>query len=132
MLNGQVEVTDEIRKIAAEIKSAGKKEIIALRRLLFAKVKQMDLDEEDELRIRWRRTATEILRDGYVYKHKGCSDMCVAYIALARARGLDAKYERLYWPEKKAVHAVIEAPLGVNATSLICSQNSWKRTQDSR
>ena len=37
--------------------------------------------------IQWKRTVSEILKDGYVYDGKACSDLCMVLVALCKAAG---------------------------------------------
>lgn len=65
--------------------------------------------KEQEKALRWKRTAAEILRDGYVYNGKACTDLTVLFIALGRALNLETNFVKL----KKAgkVHSVAEIKL---------------------
>ena len=50
---------------------------------------------EHERSIRWKRTATEILSDGWVYEAKGCTDIVIAFIGLCRAKGLASRFVKV-------------------------------------
>jgi hypothetical protein len=63
-----------------------------------------------EQRLRWRRTASEIFNEGFVYNDRGGSDLVIAYIALCKALGVKARYVTL-WNEHE-LHTVAEIALG--------------------
>lgn len=65
--------------------------------------------KEDEKNIRWRRTGSEVLEEGYVYEGKACTDVVVALITLARAAGIeDTSFVKLVDRKRDKVHSVGE------------------------
>lgn len=44
--------------------------------------------KKNENKIRWKRTASEIIQDGYVYRGKDCSDLSIVFLALCKALGI--------------------------------------------
>jgi transglutaminase-like putative cysteine protease len=65
--------------------------------------------QESEKLIRWKRTAAEILQDGYVYSGKACTDLTVLFIALCRALNLETNFVKL--KKENKVHSVAEVKL---------------------
>ena len=63
-----------------------------------------------ERQLRWKRTATEIFQDGFVYNDKGEADLVIAYIALCKALGVKTRYVTLWNPQD--LHTVVEVALG--------------------
>ncbi len=58
--------------------------------------------------IQWKRTATEILNDGYVYKGKACSDLCIVLVALCKALNLESQIVKLVNLGKNSTHSLVE------------------------
>jgi hypothetical protein len=68
---------------------------------------------EHEAAIRWKRSANQILEDGYVYYGKSCTDMVVVFIALCKAKGYETRFDKLIKEidGRKLVHSVAEVKL---------------------
>lgn len=58
--------------------------------------------------IQWKRTATQILEDGYVYKGKSCSDLVLVLIALCKALALEAQLVKLVNLPNTSSHSIAE------------------------
>lgn len=88
MTCSQTETTPEIRNLVASITSPVTPQgLMELKYLMCSKLEIRDYNESakaHERAIRWRRTADEILKDGYVYDGKACTDLVVVFIACAR------------------------------------------------
>jgi hypothetical protein len=112
----QVEVTGLVKEIADSIIGHGfdfldnaKQEVN--RRLM---IRPYDEDtKEHEAAIRWKRSANQILEDGYVYCGKSCTDMVVVFIALCKAKGYETRFDKLIKEidGRKFVHSVAEVKL---------------------
>ena len=95
----QVEVTPELLHAAAgmtEVRSGH--DLGVLRDQLLDRLTSRPYDSFSaghELSIRWRRTATQIITDGYIYDKKGCTDIVIAYIGLCRAKALQARFVKV-------------------------------------
>lgn len=62
--------------------------------------------------IQWKRTASEILEDGYVYEGKSCSDLTIVFLALCRAAGVPGQLVKLKNTQRNGTHSVAEIQLG--------------------
>lgn len=62
-------------------------------------------------RAQWKRTASEILADGYVYQGKACSDIAIVFLALCRAAGVDGYLVKLKSIDGKKTHSIVEVKL---------------------
>lgn len=58
--------------------------------------------------IQWKRTVSEIIKDGYVYEGKACSDLCMILVALCKASGLEAQLCKLIRVDGKSSHSLAE------------------------
>lgn len=65
--------------------------------------------KEHEKKIRWRRTADEILKEGYVYSGKACTDITVLFIAMCKTLGLEAIFVKVAKDSK--IHSIAEVRL---------------------
>ncbi|MFA5125271.1 MAG: transglutaminase domain-containing protein [Patescibacteria group bacterium] len=61
--------------------------------------------------IQWKRTASEILSDGYVYKGKACSDLAVVFLALCKATGINGRLVKLKSIDNEHTHSIVEVKL---------------------
>ncbi|MFA5932146.1 MAG: transglutaminase domain-containing protein [Candidatus Paceibacterota bacterium] len=113
MINSQIETTAEINNLIKDIKyPITLSTLIQLRDLIYSKIKIHTYDDstkEHEKSIRWKRTAAEIIKDGYVYSGKACTDLTVLFIALCRALGLDTNFVKV--KKENSVHSVAEIKL---------------------
>jgi len=109
-MKSQVEVTKEIEDFARDITGEGSELSKNIGRKIYDTIKKIELPEEEEKNIRWTRTATQILKDGWVVKGKGCTDIAVLYIAVAKAKGIKAIFVKLYSIKRKMLHAAVELP----------------------
>jgi hypothetical protein len=73
------------------------------------------LDEEGieaEKKIRWRRTASQVLEDEYVYEKRLCTDVVVTFIALAKAAGItNTRFVKIKNKTAHRIHSVAEIEL---------------------
>lgn len=114
MKNSQIETTKEIKDIVRGIKHPITPNVlIEIRDLMYSNITMRPYDDTSKKRekiIRWKRTATEILKDGYVYAGKACTDLTVLYVALCKALGLETNFVKV--KKDKMVHSVAEIKLG--------------------
>lgn len=68
-----------------------------------------DQTKDHEKSIRWKRTAAEILNDGYVYQGKACTDLVVLFLAICNSLGLKTRFVKL--KKEGCVHSVAEVKL---------------------
>lgn len=107
----QIEADDNIRQLVASITVNSPDDLVKVRNLLFSRLEVRpynDSTKDDERKIRWRRTAAEILRDGYVYEGKACSDVTVVFLAMCRALGLETRLVKLRAVNRKGTHTISE------------------------
>lgn len=110
MNNSQIETTPEIGKLVSVINGpANVYTLLQIRDLMYSKLMFRDNDEENEKVIRWKRTAGEILRDGYVYSGRACTDLVVLFISLCKALGLETRFVKV--KNGEAVHSIAEIKL---------------------
>ena len=51
--------------------------------------------KDHEKSIRWKRTAVQILDDGYVYCGKACTDLVVLFLAICNSLNLETRFVKL-------------------------------------
>ena len=86
--------------------------LIEIRDKIYTHIKIRPYDEttkEHEKSIRWKRTASQILGDGFVYQGKSCTDLSVLFIAICKILGLDAMLVKLKKDTK--THSIVEVKL---------------------
>lgn len=71
--------------------------------------------------IQWKRTASEIIQDGYVYQNKACSDIVLILITLCKALGLEAQIAKLINLRDASTHSIAEIKI----------DGEWYRTDPS-
>ena len=108
----QIEVTDRLKYLAGSIEGEGITLLEGIKNKIYESIQFRPYNDEtaqDEKNIRWKRTADEIFRDGYVYDGKACTDLVVAFLGLANARGIETKFVKLR--NEKMVHSIAEIKL---------------------
>lgn len=61
--------------------------------------------------IQWRRTASEIIKDGYVYDGKSCSDLSLVFLTVCRAAGIEGHLVKLVNTDNNETHSIVEVKL---------------------
>lgn len=107
----QVEITETIRKFSSDIKGEDIELAKNILRKIHEKIKKVELETEKEREMRWKRTATQILEEGWVVKGKACTDLTIVFIAVAKAKGLEAKFVKVYSTKRKMLHSAVEIKL---------------------
>lgn len=117
-LDSQIEPTNQAFDILAKwsLTNISKPEdLIKLRDELHSHLAFLPYDgitQEEEKRIRWRRTGSQILSDGFVYQGKACTDLVVTFTTLARAGGVEnTHFVKLRNVKTGMVHSVGEFQL---------------------
>ncbi|MFA5886307.1 MAG: transglutaminase domain-containing protein [Patescibacteria group bacterium] len=112
-MNSQIEATTNIKDLVKDIKSPITVDsLINIRDLMYSRITIRPYDDstkKHEKEIRWKRTASEIIDDGYVYSGKACTDLTVLFIALCKALGLETNFVKVTNDEK--VHSIAEIRL---------------------
>lgn len=110
----QTDMTISVSKLASKIgEIRTPQDIVVLRDLVFSNLKFRPYNErsrEHEEQIRWRRTASQIIEDGYVYQTKYCTDIVVVFLALCRAKSIEGYCVKVYDDSGK-VHSMAEVKL---------------------
>ena len=109
-MNSQTETTAEIKDLVKDIKRPlTPNSLIILRDLMSAKIAirpYNDITRNQEKEIRWKRSAGEILNDGYVYSGKACTDLTILFIALCQTLGLKTNFVKV--KKDRLVHSIAE------------------------
>ncbi|MFA6295305.1 MAG: transglutaminase-like domain-containing protein [Candidatus Paceibacterota bacterium] len=109
----QIESSDKIKALVADIVVPITSDTLkTIRDLMYSKLEIRPYDkttEEHEKSIRWKRTASEILDNAFVYQGKACTDLAVLFIALCNALGLETRFVKI--KKEKMVHSVVEIKL---------------------
>lgn len=61
--------------------------------------------------IQWKRTASQIIQDGYVYEGKACSDIVLVFLALCKALEIEGLLVKLISIKRKMTHSIVEVKL---------------------
>jgi Transglutaminase-like superfamily len=109
----QIETTEKIKALVKNIKTPVTPEgLVEIKKIIYAAVKFLPYGDEtknDEALIRWKRTAAQILEDGYVYSGKACTDIVIIFLAFCRALGLETRFVKV--KNDKTVHSIAEIKL---------------------
>lgn len=84
----QTKITENITKIAAEFTADSFELIAQIIKWIYKNLKS-NQDKELKLEIFRKRTADQVIKDSFT---TGCSDIALAFIALARAKNIPTKY----------------------------------------
>jgi hypothetical protein len=109
----QINCSNEIKTFVGDLElPANSETLIKIRDRMFPKLEIRPFNEKTaphEKAIRWKRTASEILNDYYVYQGKACTDLVVLFISFCLALGLETRFVKLR--KAKMVHSVAEIKL---------------------
>lgn len=120
----QIETDQHILDFLGDIKVERPEDIKKLRTYIHDNLEFRKIDEENkeyEESIRWKRTASEIIQDGFVYTDTSCSDIAVVFLALCKALGVEGNFVKLVNLPKDNTHSVAEVKM----------ENKWWRTDPS-
>ncbi|MEK7648948.1 MAG: hypothetical protein AAB400_03455 [Patescibacteria group bacterium] len=110
----QTEVTPAIQEFLGDYKVKTYEDLVALLKHIHSSLEfrnYNDATKEYADSIQWKRTASEIVEDGYVYKGKACSDLALIFIALCKAASVDAQLLKLIRLDGKSTHTIVEIQL---------------------
>ncbi|MDP3763952.1 MAG: transglutaminase domain-containing protein [bacterium] len=109
----QIESSDKIKNLVTDktltITAA---DLIEIRDRIYKEIEfrpYNDQTKDHEKSIRWKRTAAQILDDGYVYSGKACTDLVVLFLAICRSLNLETRFVKL--KKENMVHSVAEIKL---------------------
>lgn len=114
MNKSQAEVDDCVRNFLDGIVVKNKNDLIALKNLIDKKIEFRPYNNETKVsadNIQWKRTALEIITDGYVYKGKACSDIALVFLMLCKAMGIDGYLVKLRTLDNSNTHTIVEVKL---------------------
>lgn len=97
-MDTQIEVTPIILSFIADIPGNGIEFLKNLEEKIFTHILHKpytEKEKENEAQIRWKRSATQILQDGYVYREKACTDETIVFIACCNAKGYETHFVKL-------------------------------------
>lgn len=113
----QIEPSEAIGALVKEFSAPFKAEDLSkLRDKIFAVLDRRVLSDSnrgEEQAIRWKRTADQILADGYTFKGKDCTDIAVLFMSACRLLGLETSFVKL--KKDNTVHSIVE----------ICLPDGW-------
>jgi hypothetical protein len=87
----QIETDKYVLDFLGDIKVEKPTDLLKLRSHIINSLEFREYKEQtkkNENNIRWKRTASQIIQDGYVYKGKECSDLSIVFLALCKALGI--------------------------------------------
>lgn len=108
----QIENGPKIQELANKLAVKDADDLIKVRDALDAALEDRPYDKsvaEQEQSIRWRRTAEQILEDGYVYQSKSCTDRIIVFLALCKQLGIDGSFVKVM--RGKSVHSIAEVKI---------------------
>jgi hypothetical protein len=114
----QIEPSEYVKNLIAEwgvgsIETVD--DLIKLRKYLPKVLKELPYTAEVEAaeqEIRWKRTGSKVIDDGYVYATKSCTDIVLAYMTLAVAAGIaGTRFVKVQDPQTTMRHSFAEFKL---------------------
>jgi hypothetical protein len=114
MPNSQIEIDKTILDFLGDTKISTPEDLIVLRDKIFSHLEFRPYNEETKAHansIQWKRTASEIIKDGYVYEGKACSDLTIVFLALCKAAGIEGLLVKLKSLDDKKTHSIAEVNL---------------------
>ena len=113
IIKSQIIISDEIKELVAGIESPATSDtLIEIRNRMYSRLETRPYNQstrEHEKTIRWKRTSAEIIKDGYVYTGKACTDQVILFMALCEAFHLTTRFVKL--KKYNEVHSVAEIKL---------------------
>ena len=112
-IKSQIEPNAEIFNLVKDIKPPITLEILKnLQNIMFSKLEIHPYNEktkDHERIIRWKRTASQILKDGYVYEGKACTDLVILFMSMCKALELETRFVKV--KKDSTVHSITEIKL---------------------
>lgn len=110
----QIETDQTIINFLGDRKIESSEDLIKLREYILDSLQFKPYNEETKEQadsIQWKRTASQIIKDGYVYEGKACSDIAVVFLALCKALNIEGNLLKLITIDKTNTHTIIEVKL---------------------
>lgn len=111
----QIETDQYLSDFLGDIKVETPEDLIKLRAHIQNSFKFREYNKETKEHadsIQWRRTASDIIQDGYMYAGKACSDLVVVFLASCKALGVEGQLVKLVALNKNSTHSIVEVKLG--------------------
>lgn len=110
-MTSQVAPNNSVQKLVEHLHSPFSSSTLEdIRSIMYRSLDVRDIKTEDDAKheraIRWKRSATQILEDKYVYQGKMCTDVSVVFISMCLALGFEARLVKLKKPSM--THSVVE------------------------
>jgi hypothetical protein len=110
----QIETDKYVLNFLGDIKVKEPMDMVKLRSHIQNSLEFREYNEqtkENENNIRWKRTASQIIQDGYVYRGKDCSDLSIVFLALCKALGISGCLVKLATLSNDNTHSIIAVEL---------------------
>ena len=110
----QIETDKYIIDFLGDFKVEEYMDMVKLRSHIQNSLKFREYNEQtkkNENNIRWKRTASEIIQDGYVYRGKDCSDLSIIFLALCKALGISGSLVKLATLSNNNTHSIVAIEL---------------------
>ena len=108
----QTEVDQNVLSFLGDMTITTPEDLVALKDLIAKSLKQRPYNDQTKKHadsIQWKRTASEILQDKYVYEGKACSDFAIVFLAVCRAAGVEGLLVKLKSIDQ--THSIVEVKL---------------------
>jgi hypothetical protein len=113
----QLDVDQTVLGFLGNLKIAAPEDLVVLKNKISSYLESRPYNDETKEHadsVQWKRTASEIIRDGYVYDGKACSDLVVVFLTLCKAAGVDGFLVKLKSLDGKITHSIAEVKLDGN------------------
>ena len=110
----QIETDKNVLDFLGNIKVKTPEDLVKLRDYVLDTLEFKPYNTEtkkDADNIQWKRTASQIIQDGYVYEGKACSDIVLVFLALCKALGIEGKLLKLVSTKRQMTHSIVEVKL---------------------
>lgn len=112
--DSQIEVDQTVISFLGDLKIENPEDLVVLKNLILRKLKFRSYNSKTKKHadgIQWRRTASEIIKDGYVYEGKACSDLAVVFLALCKVNKIEGQLVKLITVDGTDSHSIVEIKL---------------------
>lgn len=113
-IKSQTEVDETVLNFLGDLKINTPEDLITLLKLVHTSLEFRPYNAETKSHadsIQWKRTASEIMGDGYVYQGKACSDLVLVFLTLCKAAGVAGNFVKLINLDRTSTHSIAEVKL---------------------
>lgn len=110
----QTEIDQTIINFLGDFKVVASQDLIVLKDMVLTFLEWRPYTNETKEHadsIQWKRKASEILQDKYIYRGKACSDLAVIFLTLCKAVGIDGRLVKLRSMDGNNTHSIVEVKL---------------------